>query len=93
MDDTLSIQSEAAIEEYLLRMLRFRRVYEMVFKNRVMGPFLDAVPGLHDLIQLGKVFDLELQDGEPGAVRARVEEMCKKLLANTVIESFRVELP
>lgn len=56
---TLSIQSEAAIEEYLLRMLRFRRVYEMVFKNRVMGPFLDAVPGLHDLIQLGKVFDLE----------------------------------
>ena len=56
---TLSIQPEAAIEEYLLRMLRFRKLYEMVFKNRVMGPFIDAVPGLHDLIQLGKVFDLE----------------------------------
>lgn len=44
-------------------------------------------------VRIGKVFDLELADGEPAAVRARVEEMCRKLLANTVIESFRVELP
>lgn len=56
---TLSITSEASIEEYLLRVLRFRAVYEMVFRNRVMGPFMDAVPGLHDLMQLGKVWDLE----------------------------------
>lgn len=44
-------------------------------------------------VRIGKVFDLELTDGDPASVRARVEEMCKKLLANTVIESFRVELP
>lgn len=64
---TLSIQPEAAIEEYLLRVLRFRKLYEMVFKNRVMGPFLDAVPGMHDLIQLGKVFDLE-RERLPGGI-------------------------
>jgi anion-transporting ArsA/GET3 family ATPase len=56
---TLSITSEAAIEDYIVMQLRFRRLYKMVFRNRVVGPFIDAVPGLHDLIQLGKVFDLE----------------------------------
>ncbi len=58
---TLSITSEAAIEDYVVMQLRFRRLYKMVFRNRVVGPFIDAVPGLHDLIQLGKVFDLERQ--------------------------------
>ncbi len=68
---TMSIAPEPAIEEYLLRMLRFRKLYEMVFKNRVMGPFLDAVPGLHDLIQLGKVFDLERERGPVLGGRSR----------------------
>ncbi len=56
---TSSITSDQALEEYLLRVLKFRKLYELVFRNRVMGPFMDAVPGLHDLIQLGKVWDLE----------------------------------
>lgn len=56
---TMSITSEAAIEDYVVQQIKFRKLYRMVFRNRVMGPFLDAVPGLHDLIQLGKVFDLE----------------------------------
>lgn len=56
---TMSITSDAAIEDYIVMQLRFRRLYKMVFRNRIMGPFIDAVPGLHDLIQLGKVFDLE----------------------------------
>lgn len=64
---TMSITSEAAIEDYVVMQLHFRRLYKMVFRNRVVGPFIDAVPGLHDLIQLGKVFDLERQkvDGRP----------------------------
>lgn len=56
---TMSITSGQAIEDYLMMQLHFRRLYKMVFRNRIMGPFVDAVPGLHDLIQLGKVFDLE----------------------------------
>jgi anion-transporting ArsA/GET3 family ATPase len=55
----MSITSQAAIEDYVVQQIKFRKLYRMVFRNRVMGPFLDAVPGLHDLIQLGKVFDLE----------------------------------
>ncbi len=56
---TSSLTSEQALEEYLLRVLKFRKLYDLVFRNRVMGPFMAAVPGLHDLIQLGKVWDLE----------------------------------
>ena len=56
---TLSVTSEASLEEYLLRVLKFRTLYDLVFRNRVMGPFMDAVPGLHDLMQVGKVWDLE----------------------------------
>jgi phosphoribosylformylglycinamidine synthase subunit PurS len=39
-------------------------------------------------VRMGKYIELEVADGTPAA---RVEEMCKKLLANTVIEDYRVE--
>lgn len=55
----MSITSQEAIEDYILKQLHFKRLYRAVFRNRVVGPFMDAVPGLHDLIQLGKIFDLE----------------------------------
>ncbi|MCB9746346.1 MAG: ArsA family ATPase [Alphaproteobacteria bacterium] len=57
--ETLSIDSDAAIEDYIIQQIRIRALYKLVFRNRVMGPFLDAVPGLHDVVQLGKVFDME----------------------------------
>ena len=41
-------------------------------------------------VRQGKVFDIELEDG--ANAEARLNEMCTKLLANTVIEDFRVEL-
>jgi len=64
---TLSITSDQAIEDYILQQVKVRALYKLAFKNRVMGPFMRAVPGLHDLVQLGKVWDLErLRDaGEP----------------------------
>lgn len=40
----------------------------------------------------GKVIELKLADGDRDTVEARVKEMCEKLLANTVIESYRIEL-
>lgn len=56
---TLSITPLEAMEDYIVQQVKVKRIYEMVFRNRVMGPFVDAVPGLHDAVQLGKVFDLE----------------------------------
>ncbi|WP_338666119.1 phosphoribosylformylglycinamidine synthase subunit PurS [Pararoseomonas sp. SCSIO 73927] len=43
-------------------------------------------------VRTGKVIELELAETDPAAAKAAAEAMAKKLLANTVIESFRVEL-
>jgi phosphoribosylformylglycinamidine synthase len=42
-------------------------------------------------VRLGKYIELTLGDAEDEAGEERVEEMCKKLLANTVIEDYRLE--
>jgi phosphoribosylformylglycinamidine synthase len=43
-----------------------------------------------EAVRQGKVIELDLA---PGTTEATVREMCEKLLANTVIESYRVEMP
>jgi len=43
-------------------------------------------------VRQGKVIDLELSEQDPARARAAVDEMCKRLLANTIIESYRIEL-
>jgi phosphoribosylformylglycinamidine synthase len=43
-------------------------------------------------VRQGKVIDLELVDMEEAAAKSAVTDMCEKLLANTVIESYTVEI-
>ena len=43
-----------------------------------------------DDVRAGKVIELELSETDPAKAAAAAEEMARKLLANTVIESFRV---
>jgi phosphoribosylformylglycinamidine synthase len=43
-------------------------------------------------VRVGKIIELSLAATDPQAARAEAEEMARKLLANTVIESFRVEI-
>ncbi|HYZ23157.1 MAG TPA: phosphoribosylformylglycinamidine synthase subunit PurS [Rhodopila sp.] len=47
--------------------------------------------GVQD-VRAGKVIELELAEADPVKARASAEEMARKLLANTVIESFRVSV-
>ncbi len=47
---------EAALEEYGLMVLRFRRVYKLVFENRITEAFLKAIPGIEDYAILGKAW-------------------------------------
>ena len=43
--------------------------------------------------RVGKVIELDLSGAaDKAAAEARVKEMCEQLLANTVIESYRIEL-
>jgi phosphoribosylformylglycinamidine synthase len=44
-------------------------------------------------VRVGKVIELELEESDPARAKADAESMARKLLANTVIENFRVELP
>ena len=43
-------------------------------------------------VRQGKVIELDLTETDPAKAEAQVTAMCEKLLANTVIESYRVEV-
>ena len=69
----------------------------VMLKNGVLDPQGEAVrhalgtlgfEGVEGVRQ-GKIIELDLADGTS---EAQVAEMCEKLLANTVIESYQIEL-
>ena len=75
------------------------RVY-VTLKSGVLDPQGSAVGralrsmgyGEVEDVRLGKFIEVTLGDGESsGDARARVDEMCRRLLANTVIEDYRIE--
>ncbi|MEW6018729.1 MAG: phosphoribosylformylglycinamidine synthase subunit PurS [Pseudomonadota bacterium] len=43
-------------------------------------------------VRVGKTIEFDLAARDRAAAEAEVKAMCEKLLANTVIESYRVEL-
>jgi phosphoribosylformylglycinamidine synthase len=45
-----------------------------------------------EAVRQGKVIDLDLSETDPDAARATVTAMCEKLLANTVIERYEIEI-
>jgi phosphoribosylformylglycinamidine synthase PurS subunit len=72
----------------------------VMLKSGVLDPQGKAIGhALHTLgfsnvgeVRAGKVIELELAETDPERARAAVEEMARKLLANTVIESYRVSV-
>ncbi len=43
-------------------------------------------------VRKGKIIELRLADENPEAARERLDAMCRQLLANTVIESYQIEI-
>ncbi len=43
-------------------------------------------------VRQGKIFDIELTAGSEAAAESALKNACEKLLANTVIENYRVEI-
>ena len=41
-------------------------------------------------VRQGKYFDIEVNEKDESKAKSQVEEMCKKLLANLVIEDFKI---
>jgi phosphoribosylformylglycinamidine synthase subunit PurS len=42
-------------------------------------------------LRVGKLIEVEVDAGTAAAVRQRVDEMCRKLLANTILEDYTIE--
>ena len=41
-------------------------------------------------VRIGRYIELDLEDSDPESARRRVTDMCERLLANTVIENYRI---
>lgn len=76
------------------------RVY-VTLKSGVLDPQGKAVRGSLEAlgfstvqnVRLGKYIEIELAETDPAVARASIEEMCRRLLVNPVIESFRIDVP
>ena len=73
---------------------------EVTLKSGVLDPQGEAVrhalgalgfEGVGE-VRIGKVIEVDLAATDPAAAQAEVEAMCQKLLANTVIENYAVEI-
>ncbi|HMB47147.1 MAG TPA: phosphoribosylformylglycinamidine synthase subunit PurS [Afifellaceae bacterium] len=70
----------------------------ITLKSGVLDPQGQAIQGALgalgfdgvETVRQGKVIDIELADSDNAEVR--LKDMCEKLLANTVIEDYRVEI-
>ena len=72
----------------------------VTLKNGVLDPQGKAiegalaslgVPGVAGVRQ-GKVFDIDLAEGDHERAKSLLSDACEKLLANTVIEKYAVEI-
>jgi phosphoribosylformylglycinamidine synthase PurS subunit len=77
-----------------------KAVVTVMLKNGVLDPQGKAIgQALSGLgfdgvgeVRAGKVIEVELSETDPAKAKAAAEEMARKLLANTVIESFKVDV-
>ncbi|MDA9172579.1 phosphoribosylformylglycinamidine synthase subunit PurS [Candidatus Pelagibacter sp.] len=60
-------------------------------QGKVIHQTLDGM-GFNDIIEVrqGKYFEINTKESDPKKAKDKVEEMCKKLLANLVIENYKI---
>ena len=60
-------------------------------QGKVIHQTLDGM-GFNDVseVRQGKYFEIDTKENDPKKAKDKVEEMCKKLLANLVIENYKI---
>ena len=60
-------------------------------QGKVIHQALDGM-GFENIseVRQGKYFEIDVNENDPSKAKAAVEDMCKKLLANLVIENFKI---
>ena len=69
IDDHLyavDVTPKAAMKEYGLMVLKIKLVYRAVFENRIVSSFLRVVPGINELVMLGKAYYHATETDEEG---------------------------
>ncbi|WP_202080896.1 phosphoribosylformylglycinamidine synthase subunit PurS [Caldalkalibacillus salinus] len=78
----------------------FKVMVHVTLKESVLDPQGSAVKkSLHTMqyeevqdVRIGKYMELDIQADSEQAARARVTEMCEKLLSNPVIEDYEIQI-
>ncbi len=55
----INLNPHDCFEEYVLMQIRFKALFDTFINNRFVTTFLNAVPGLNDLLMIGKIYDFE----------------------------------
>tara|TARA_X000000368_G_scaffold289337_1_gene229885 strand:- start:126 stop:368 length:243 start_codon:yes stop_codon:yes gene_type:complete len=60
-------------------------------QGKIIHQTLDGM-GFNDIdeVRQGKYFEINTKENDPKKAKDKVEEMCKKLLANLVIENYKI---
>ena len=60
-------------------------------QGKVINQTLDGM-GFNEIneVRQGKYFEIDMKENDPKKAKAQVEEICKKLLANLVIENYKI---
>ena len=60
-------------------------------QGKVIHQTLDGM-GFNDIseVRQGKYFEINIKESDPKKAKDKVEEICKKLLANLVIENYKI---
>ena len=72
----------------------------VTLKSEVLDPQGKAIEGaLRSLsidgfksVRQGKIFDIEIDGEEQAAARQKLAEACERLLANTIVENYAIEI-
>lgn len=62
----VNVTPKAAMREYALMVLKIKLVYRAVFENRIVSSFLKVIPGLNELVMLGKAYYHAVETDEEG---------------------------
>ena len=77
-----------------------KAMIKVTLKNGVLDPQGKAIMGSlgslgfdgYDNVRQGKYFELNIDAASKSDAEAKVKDMCEKLLANTVIENYEIEI-
>lgn len=73
---------------------------KVTLKNGVLDPQGKAIEHALDSlgfsgiehVRQGKYFEIDLKNSDKARAKAELDDICRKLLANTVIENYEIEL-